>query len=278
MIIDSHVHFWHFDPVQKDWITEDMQAIRRDFFPDDIAPILKRNKVDGCILVQVDQREGETEFLLDQASQSSLIKGVVGWIDWSSPNFGDQLAHYKKHKVFKGIRHLIQAEPAGFMLDSKFISNIALLSEHNLTYDVVVYEHQLGEVNRFMDQLPPGMKLVIDHAAKPNIAKQSFDNWSKWMKAISVGFPEVMVKLSGLITEADWENWKISDIEPYVKFCLDHFGPERLMFGSDWPVCLLAGKYDQVIEMTLGFLDGLSKNERESILYKNAQSFYATND
>jgi len=272
MKIDSHQHFWEFDPVRDAWITDDMGVIRKDFVPEDLKPILEKNGIDGCVAVQADQSEKETEFLLSLADKNPFIKGVVGWVDLKSDNLNERLSHYKQRSTFKGIRHILQAESNGFMLDPGFIEGVSALHKHDLSYDILTTEEQLSEVSELIKLLPE-IRLVIDHISKPDIKNQSFDHWAHCMKEISA-HSHVYVKLSGMATEADWKTWTVDDLKPYVDFCLEHFGSQRLMFGSDWPVCLVAASYDRIYQSLLECINELSADEQNLIMGGTASNFY----
>lgn len=272
MKIDAHQHFWQFDPVRDAWITDDMSVIQRDFLPEDLYPILEENDVDACVAVQADQSEKETEFLLGLAQSHPWIKGVVGWVDLLSPELENRLDFYKQNPAFKGVRHILQAEASGFMTQKAFVNGVSQLMTHDLTYDILTTESQLPEVVDFVKALPE-MSLVIDHLSKPNIKEASFDQWKKNMERISQ-YEHVCVKLSGMVTEADWQNWDDSTLKPYVDACLEMFGPSRLMFGSDWPVCLLAGSYQQVYDSLKTCINELTPSEQQQILGGTATSFY----
>lgn len=272
MKIDSHQHFWKYDPVRDAWIDESMEAIQRDFLPKDLRPKLQKNGVDGCISIQADQSEKETHFLLDLADKYDFIKGVVGWVDLKSPEIDERLEYFSQFPKLKGFRHIIQAEPDGFMTDEIFIRNVNKLQLHQLSYDILIFENQLNETIQFVQRLPE-VRLVIDHIAKPVIKESSFEQWATYMKKLA-SYQNVHVKLSGMVTEADWDHWQKKDFEPYIETCLEHFGADRLMFGSDWPVCLLAAGYDEVVGIVEDFIVGLSETEREDIMGKTAQKFY----
>lgn len=272
MRIDAHQHFWQFDPVRDSWITEDMAVIRQDFLPMDLKPLLEAADIDGCVAVQADQSEKETAFLLELAGRYPFIKGVVGWVDLLGDNLGERLGYYKKQKALKGVRHILQSEPEGFMTAPKFMKGVSSLKDFDLSYDILTSEKQLPEVCELIGLLPE-MRLVIDHISKPDIKNESFDHWAKYMKTIS-GYSHVYVKLSGMATEADLQNWSADDFRKYIDFCLEHFGPERLMFGSDWPVCLLAGSYQKVYQALLSCISELSDDEQAWVLGKTATYFY----
>jgi L-fuconolactonase len=270
--IDSHQHFWNYDSVRHDWINDEMKVLKQDYFPENLSPILQQNKIDGCVAVQADQSERETEFLLELAEQNPFIKGVVGWVDFRSDKIEDQLDYYSQFKKLKGFRHVVQGEPAGFLSQKKFLAGIGLLEKHNLTYDVLIYHYQLSEAIAFVRHFP-NQKFVVDHLAKPDIKQQEFINWSKGMKQLA-SFENVFCKLSGFTTEAKWNSWKPEDFTPYFDFALDNFGVKRLMYGSDWPVCLLASSYKSQLHLVENFISKLSISEKQQIMGGNAIDFY----
>jgi len=272
MKIDSHQHFWEYDPVRDAWIDDSMKVLKKDFMPDDLKPLLEKSGFDGCVAVQADQSEDETRFLLNLAEQYDFIKGVVGWIDFKAPGLDEQLADFSKHTKLKGFRHIIQAEPDGFMTGKTFIEGVKKLQQTRFTYDILVFERQLEECIQFVESLPE-INLVIDHLAKPDIKNRSFDEWVARMKQLS-RHPNVHVKLSGMVTEADWNDWKKDDFTPYLETCLELFGADRLMIGSDWPVCLLAAEYEEVIGIVEEFANGLSQTEYDAIMGNTAKKFY----
>lgn len=272
MRIDAHQHFWQYHPVKEAWITDEMQVIRTDFMPEDLKPLLDQNAITGCVAVQADQSESETTFLLGLATANDWIKGVVGWLDLQKDDLDERLNYFKKDNHFKGVRHILQAEPKGFMTSGSFIEGVKMVGKHGFTYDILTSEHQLDEALELVKRLP-AMPLVIDHISKPDIKAQSFDHWAKYMKMLSE-FDHVYVKLSGMATEADWHNWTKEDFAIYIDFCLEHFGPKRLMYGSDWPVCLVAGSYDRIIESLQSTISTLSAEEQGWIMGKTAAQFY----
>lgn len=272
MTIDSHQHFWQYDQVRDDWITDEMQVIQRDFMPGELHSILDENRIDGCVAVQADQSEKETGFLLGLAEENTFIKGVVGWLDLQSRSLSERIDHFKTCNSFKGVRHILQAESKGFMLQDAFVKGVETIGANGLTYDILTTESQLEEVLLLIKKLPD-MPLVIDHISKPNIRDQSFEHWSRYMKEIGQ-YEHVYVKLSGMVTEADWNTWDASDFEPYIHWCMENFGAKRLMFGSDWPVCLLAGSYDLVVGAFKTNLSTFSATEQKQIFGLNAMEFY----
>jgi L-fuconolactonase len=273
MIIDAHQHFWQYHPVKDAWITDDMKVIQQDFLPQHLQPVLELNNVDGCVAVQADQSEGETDFLLGLAAKHDFIKGIVGWIDLRSADLEDRLAHYSQYPALKGFRHIVQGEPdPAFLIREDFCRGIQLLSKYNFTYDILVYPVQLPAVAAFVQQFPDH-RLVIDHLAKPYIKTGDVDNWAKQMRAIAQ-HPHVYCKLSGMVTEADWNNWEPAHFAPFLEVCLEVFGADRLLFGSDWPVCQVAGSYTQVKGIVTDFISHLSAAEQAKIMGGNAVHFY----
>lgn len=267
--IDSHQHFWEYDPIRDTWISDEMEVIRHDFLPKDLKPLLDANGIDACIAVQADQSEKETDFLLKLASENSFIKAVVGWIDLCAPNIDERLTYYAQYPILKGFRHILQSEPPEFMLKPEFRRGLKALKYHDFTYDVLVYPQHLPTFFKIMDD----QAFVIDHLAKPDIKNGIFEPWFKHMKAIA-SFENVYCKLSGMVTEADLKNWRKDDIFPFLDKVMELFGPKRLMFGSDWPVCKLAIEYSELCELVAEYLETLSQTEQELIWGKNAFSFY----
>lgn len=270
--IDAHQHFWKYSPVKDAWITDDMKIIQRDFLPDDLAPVLKANGIDGCIAVQADQSEEETSFLLSLADEHDFIKGVVGWVDLRADNLAERLAYFSKYKKLKGFRHIIQGEPAGFMSDRKFIQGVKKLADFNFTYDLLLYHHQLPEAIQFVQQLPE-VRIVVDHLAKPSIRTADIADWKKDITSIAA-FKNIHCKLSGMVTEADWKNWKANDFTPYLDVLFTAFGAERILYGSDWPVCLVAGTYQQQLSIAQTYLSRFSEREKTLVMGENARKFY----
>ena len=272
MKIDAHQHFWHYSPATHGWITEEMKAIRKSFLPDDLASVLNANGVDGCVAVQADQTEAESQFLLDLAAKNPFIKAVVGWTDLKSDSLEARLEAYQSHELLKGFRHIAQGQPAGFLIDPAFSNGIAKLNDFGFSYDILVFNNQLPEVVELMKKLPE-MRLVLDHIGKPNIQAGEFAEWKLEIERLS-GFEHLYVKLSGLVTEANWQQWQLSDFEPYIESILEAFGPDRIMFGSDWPVCLVAADYGQVLTIVNQYIEKLSTAEQAAIMGENAERFY----
>jgi L-fuconolactonase len=273
MVIDSHQHFWKYEPVKHDWIDDDMSVIRRDFSPSDLSKVYKESSIDGCVAVQADQTLEETDFLIDLASNNSFIKGIVGWVDLRAENIENVLEKYSTDKIVKGFRHVVQGEADhNFLLRPNFSRGISLLEKYNFTYDILVFPHQLGSVLEFVKKFP-NQKFVIDHIAKPYIKDGYFDGWATMMTAIGK-HENVSCKMSGMVTEADFNTWTPEQIHPYMNVALEAFGSSRILFGSDWPVCLVAGNYSKIKKLTTDFISQLSQIEQNSIMGNNAIEFY----
>lgn len=274
--IDSHQHFWKYDPVRDNWITEDMSVIRKDFFPADLQPILKKNSFDGSVIVQSDQSEAENEFQLSNAAKHDFIKGVVGWTNLCSPDCENKLKYYQQFEKMKGFRHVLQGEKdRAFMLQPAFMKGIGLLRKYNFTYDILVFPDQLKHILDFVRAFP-GQPFVIDHIAKPYIKDRKIDEWKKDIQAIA-RFENVSCKISGMVTEANWRNWKKEDFTPYLDVIIGSFGSNRVMYGSDWPVCLVAASYEKMLEIVAEYFYSFSKNEQELFFGGNAIKFYNLN-
>ena len=272
-IIDSHQHYWIYNPVRDGWIDESMKILQRDFLPEHLSPLLDELSIIGTIAVQADQSEVETNFLLNLADKYEQILGVVDWVDLQSKNIVEQLDHFATFKKLKGFRHIVQAEPdENFLLNKKFQNGISLLKKYNFTYDILIYPNQLPAAVKFV-QKNPEQKFILDHIAKPYIKKKEIKPWALQIKELAKN-QNVYCKLSGIITEADHKNWNAREIFPYLDIVFSAFGSDRLTFGSDWPVCLLAGSYEQVLNLIEEYLKNESEETKEKIFYKNAISFY----
>ncbi|MEI9919508.1 MAG: amidohydrolase family protein [Bacteroidota bacterium] len=273
MIIDGHQHFWRYNPERLGWITDDMKAIRHDFLPKELEQIYRHNDVDGCVAVQVEQTEAENEYLLGFSRQHGFIRGIVGWVDLRATNIKERLQYYSEENKIKGFRHIVQGESdPNFLLGDDFCRGIGSLSSHNFTYDILVYHHQLLQVEPFIEKFP-NQPFIIDHIAKPAIAKHEIKQWATHMRAIA-SHENVFCKLSGMVTEADVNNWTYDDIAPYIDTVLECFGPSRLVYGSDWPVCLVAGSYEEQFGVVQKAIEKLSASEKKQILGENAIHFY----
>ena len=273
MIIDAHQHFWNFDPVRDNWINDEMKILKKDFLPGELKKIYTVNKVDGCVAVQADQSADETKFLLDLAEKNSFIKGVVGWIDPGSKNFREDLQEYRTSKKLKGFRNIIQGEDdSRYFTNKLFLEGFSILQDSPYTYDILIYHHQLPAAIKFSERFPD-QKFILDHCAKPDIKNGSIKNWKRDIRIIAEN-PNMYCKLSGLVTEADWLKWNYQQISPYLEIAGEYFGTDRLCFGSDWPVCLLAAGFEKVLEIVKTFCRQVSEAEREKILSGNAIKFY----
>lgn len=271
--IDSHQHFWIFDPVRDSWINDDMRVIQRDFLPVDLQPVLAANGMDGCVAVQADQSEEQNDFLLGLAQDNDFIKGIVGWVDLRADNIAQRLDHYSQFKLIKGFRHVLQGEEdRALMLRPAFRNGISELKKHNYTYDILIFPDQLQYVSEFVQGFPD-QKFVIDHLAKPYIKDQKIDDWAKDIRAVAEN-DNLYCKVSGMVTEADWQNWKAEDFFPYLDVVFEAFGTNRLMFGSDWPVCQVAADYTQMKGIVEQYTAKLTANEQAKFWGDNASRFY----
>ena len=275
MRIDAHQHFWKYNPQEYSWIGEDMAVLAKDFLPKDFRPQLNSNGIDGTIAVQARQTIEETHWLLQLSNQYNFIKGVVGWVDLQDENLSDQLEQYSRHPKFVGVRHVIHDEKDdNFMLEKIFLNGIDLLSKYDLAYDILIFPKHLPVTIKFIEHFPQ-QRFVIDHLAKPFIKDQLLKPWKDHTHDLAE-FPNVYCKVSGMVTEAEWAQWKPIDFYPYLDVVIDAFGPERVLFGSDWPVCRLAASYEQVINILEDYLDenNYSKTDKNAIWYENSFRFY----
>lgn len=270
--IDSHQHFWKFDPVRDSWIDETMAVIQRDFLPEDLEPLLKENQFEGCVAVQASQSEEETHFLLDLAAKNDFIKGVVGWIDLRNENIEERLQFFSDQKKLKGFRHVVQGEADDFMDGAEFRRGIAALKPFNYTYDILIFHRQLPAAIRLVKDFP-NQKFVIDHIAKPDIKSGSIDSWKKGIEEIAK-YDNVWCKISGMVTEADWKNWKPEDLKPYLDVIFENFSADKLMYGSDWPVLNVASDYHEVVKTLEDYIAEFSIDDQNKIWFENAKAFY----
>lgn len=273
MKIDAHNHFWKYDPISHAWIDDSMSLLRRDFLPDEFTQILKENGIDGTVAVQADQSESETEFLLQLAEDNDLIRGVVGWLDLRSANLEERLNAFSNRKKLKGLRHIVQAEPdPKFMLTADFQQGLSKLDKFGLTYDILVFPTQLEATIETVRNFP-NQPFVLDHLAKPYIKDGKINQWKANIQQLAAS-ENTVCKLSGMVTEADWKNWKQSDFSPYLDVVVEAFGTHRLMFGSDWPVCKVAAAYEQVLDIVESYFADFSSLEKAQIFGGNAIHFY----
>lgn len=261
MKIDSHHHFWKYDPVTYSWMNEKMGVLKKDYQPEDLQAEINSSNIDGVISVQADQSMRETDDLLKHANEHSFIQGVVGWFPLAEPELEGLLERYASNPWLKGVRHVVQDEPDDrFILGDAFNAGIRRLKPHNLVYDILIYERQLGASIEFVDR-HPGQVFVLDHVAKPRIGDQVIEPWKTQMFDMAKR-ENVYCKLSGMATEADWQSWTKEDLWPYIEIALEAFGPARMMLGSDWPVARLAVEYGDWINLCRESISSLSETER----------------
>ena len=272
--IDAHQHFWKFDPVRDNWINSDMSVIARDFLPNDLLPLLQRNNVDGTVVVQTCHMDEDNHFMLELADQYSFIKGVVGWVNLQSIKVEDKLKYYhERYPKMKGFRHVLQADPDDrLMLRDSFKNGISLLNKYNFTYDILIYPRHLKYAAQLAAEFPD-QKFVLDHLAKPQIKTKEIDSWKRDIEALSKNL-NVYCKVSGMLTEANWYSWKTEDFMPYLDTVFNAFSINRVMYGSDWPVCKLAGGYNRAMEILEIYTSRFSEKEQEQFYGGNAIEFY----
>ena len=272
-LVDSHQHFWQVGRFDYPWMRPSVEVLYRDYLPDALEPILKKNGVAQTVLVQASNSVEETRWLLSLADSHPFIAGVVGWVDLTSDRVGEQLDELTAHAKFKGVRHLVESEPADdWLTKPAALRGLNALAERGVTYDLLVHTRHLKHARTVAERCPE-LRLVIDHLAKPSVARGEVEGWSRELKEVAA-HENVSCKLSGLVTEADHAAWRAEDLRPYVERALELFGARRLMFGSDWPICLLAASYRQVLESFRSLLAGLSDADRERVFARNATDFY----
>ena len=272
-MIDSHQHFWQLGRFDYPWMTSDLGVLYRDYLPSDLAPILNQNHITQTVLVQASNSVAESRWLLDLADSNNFIAGVVGWVDLTSSDIDSQLDDLSAHPKFKGVRHLVESElNDDWLIQPSVLSGLQKLSARGLSYDLLVHTRHLKHVPRVAETCPD-LALVIDHLAKPPIARNEIKEWSQALERLA-RYANIHCKLSGLVTEADWNSWQPLDLRPFVDCAVEFFGAERMMFGSDYPVCLLAATYDRVLDGFLEILKDLSDPDREKIFANNAAKFY----
>ena len=273
MRIDSHQHFWKYNETRDSWITEEMAVIQRNFLPEDLKPILHENNIEGTVIVQSDQSKEENIFQLANALQHNFIKGVVGWVDFQDEAVEEKLSYYQEFEKMKGFRHILQGEKQrDFMLRSDFKRGIGKLKQFGYTYDILIFPDQLNHTVEFVHAFPD-QPFVLDHLAKPYIKDHKIDEWKKDLKKLASS-ENVFCKISGMVTEARWQGWTKEDFLPYLEVAVEAFGTSRLMYGSDWPVCLVAASYRQVFNLVQEFFSRFSQEEQDLIFGKNAVRFY----
>jgi L-fuconolactonase len=272
MKLDSHQHFWKYDPAQYPWIPKET-PLHRDWLPADLAPLLAAAGLDGCIAVQARQTLEESRWLLELVDAAPIIQGVVGWVDLRSERVGEQLTALATHPKFRGVRHVVQDEPdVNFLLGADFQRGLGHLHHFGLCYDLLVFPRQLPAAIKLVERFPE-QPFVLDHIAKPPIKEHTLSPWREQIRELARA-PHVMCKVSGMVTEADHGAWKAEDFKPYLDVVAEAFGPHRLMFGSDWPVCLLAGSYERVFGLVDEYFSKLPAAARAAIFGGNAARFY----
>jgi L-fuconolactonase len=271
--IDSHQHFWRYRPETHGWIDERMQVLKRDFLPADLEPLLRAEAFSGCVAVQASQSLDETRFLLELAESHAFVQAVVGWVDLRAADLSRQLESFAGRKRLRGVRHIAQDEADdAWLARQDVIRGVETLGRFGLVYEILVYPRQLESAIALARALPD-QAFVLDHLAKPEIARGRLDPWRADLRRLAE-LPNVACKLSGLVTEARWYRWTPADFRPYLDVALEQFGPGRLMFGSDWPVCLLAGSYADVVGLARGAIAALSRDEQDAVLGGNAARVY----
>ena len=273
-MIDSHQHFWQLGRFDYPWMSKDLGVLYRDYLPEDLSPILKQNAVEKTVLVQASNSITESRWLLDLADSNDFIAGVVGWVDLTNPD--TQLDQLSTSPKFKGVRHLVESEPNDdWLIQPAVLSGLQKLSARGLSYDLLVHTRHLKHVPLIAETCPD-LALVIDHLAKPPIARNEIKEWSQALEPLA-RLPNIHCKVSGLVTEANWNSWNADDLRPYVDCALESFGTDRMMFGSDYPVCLLAATYERVLDSFQEILKDESDTDREKIFASNAANFYRLN-
>ncbi len=273
MRIDAHQHFWVYNASEYGWIDESMAILRRDFLPGDLKPELEKAGFRGCVSVQARQSLQETNWLLQLAEEWPFIVGVVGWVDLRSPQIHYELQTLKKNSMLVGVRHIVQSEPDdNFLLRPEFLRGVSMLEEFDLAYDILIYEKHLPVAAEFVRRFPR-QRFVLDHLAKPRIRDNIVRPWEEEIRKLAA-FPNVYCKLSGLVTEAHWREWNSEQLTPYLDVALECFGADRLMIGSDWPVCTVAASYLRTMEIVERYIESCPAEVREKVLGGNAQHFY----
>ena len=272
MKIDSHQHFWKYNAEKYSWIPDDMAKIRKDFTPTDVYPALQKFGFDGSVAVQAVQSEEETLKLLEYASCEEFIKGVVGWVDLSSAEVEKRLEVFSKASIIKGFRHTEWDKKGEFLLSPAFQNGIAALKQFDFTFDILVFDYQLPAAVELVKKFPD-QPFVLDHMAKPKISEGLSEEWVKNIKQLG-WHQNVYCKISGVVTETQEFQWKQDDFLPFLDTVVGTFGTSRLMFGSDWPVCLAAASYEEVVGICESYFSDFSKEEKEKVFGENATGFY----
>jgi L-fuconolactonase len=273
MKVDTHQHFWRYNENDYPWMSAEIGALRRDFVPSDLQPLLQESAIDATVAVQARQSLRETEWLLELSRKHDFIKGVIGWVDLRSPHVAAQLERFAPHEKLRGVRHVIHDEPDDeFMLRRDFLTGISLLADFHLTYDLLLFPRHLtfaGELVR----LYPAQSFVLDHIAKPSIRTREIQPWLADLQKLAA-CPNVFCKVSGMVTEANWNGWQAEDFDIYMDAVFRAFGSQRIMIGSDWPVCTLAGSYTRIMDIPKNYVARLSVDEQNAVWCRNPKAFY----
>ncbi len=273
MRVDAHQHFWKYSPETHDWINDEMKVIRKDFGPTELGAILQANNINGCVAIQADETEKETSFLLEIADKHPFVKSVVGWMDLLVDDPAERLHHWKKYKKLAGFRAIMQGqEDSKYLTNSLFQKNVQLLVAADLTYDLLVFHDQFPSLIRFVEKLPDN-RMILDHIGKPDIKNKQIKQWKDNIRILAQ-HPGIYCKLSGMITEADFKHWTYEDLKPYMEIAAEYFGIDRICFGTDWPVCLVAGTYTEVVSIMHKFSEQLNTSEKEKLMGGNTIKFY----
>ncbi|MDH5826752.1 amidohydrolase family protein [Sphingobacterium faecium] len=273
MRIDAHQHFWQYDPIRDNWITSKMKVLQQDYLPLDLKFILEKNDFDGCIAVQADQSDDETKFLVQQAKDYPFIKGVVGWVDLRATDIDEQLHQYQDEKLIKGFRHIVEGEEdPDFLKRDGFLKGVEALTKYGYTYDLLIRPRHYAAALACI-AANPNQTFILDHIAKPEIKSKAFEEWALFIEDLAA-FSNVNCKVSGLATEADWKYWRLDDFSQYLGHVFQSFGKERIMYGSDWPVCLLAASYEESVAIVESKLESFTETEKEAFWGANAFKIY----
>jgi L-fuconolactonase len=271
--LDSHQHFWKYDPVRQNWMTGEMEVLKKDYGPQDLAGLLNKCEIQGSIAVQASQTENENEYLLDLADSCSFIKGIVGWVDLKSISLSERLAYYQTKKSIKGFRHVVHDEPdIDFMLRPAFLRGIKALQTFGYTYDLLLYPIHLPNALSLV-RFFPDQPFVIDHIAKPKIGEKDISKWRSSLAPFA-SLPNVCCKISGMVTEAVWKKWRPEDFIPYLDTVVEFFGTKRILYGSDWPVCTLSASYEEMYGIVKNYFNSFSADEQNDFFGLNAKRFY----
>lgn len=273
MVIDAHQHFWRYNESEYVWMDERMDVLKQDRTPADLYPLLKKAGVDGTVAVQARQMETETTYLLDIAGQHDWVMGVVGWFDFHAPRLEARIEQAASDDKLKGARELVHDMPdTEYAVSAEHVVAVGVLEKYGVSYDLLLKPEHIEPATRLVDRYP-NQSFVVDHIAKPNIASGEISTWKE--RIVEIARREnVFCKLSGMVTEAAWEEWSPTDFYPYVEICLEAFGSHRLMFGSDWPVCTLSGSYVEVVDIVRGYVKTLGEAEQRAILGETCAAFY----